>query len=39
MTNDEANDFIIAISAGELNDITAIAARIRISTEPRGQGR
>ncbi len=36
MTNDEAYDFIIAIAAGDLNDVTAIAARIRGSSKDRG---
>jgi death-on-curing protein len=36
MTNDEAYDFIIAISVGDLDDITAIASSIGASSERRG---
>ena len=35
LTNDEAYDLIIAISTGELNDVPAIANRIRASTADR----
>jgi death-on-curing protein len=39
MTNDEAYNFIVAISAGDLDGIPAIAARIRMSTRRRTRGR
>lgn len=35
LTNDRAYDLIIAISTGELNDVPAIAERIRACTEDR----
>ncbi|GLY64376.1 type II toxin-antitoxin system death-on-curing family toxin [Amycolatopsis taiwanensis] len=34
-SNDEAYDFIIAVATGDLDDVAAIAARIRDSIEPR----
>jgi death-on-curing protein len=35
MTNDEAYDLIIAISIGDLQDVSEVAVRIRDATEPR----
>ena len=37
MTNDEAYDLIIMISTGELDDVGAIASRIRAASEPRSR--
>lgn len=34
-TNDEAHDIIIAIASGELDDVAAIAARIRAGSDSR----
>lgn len=35
LTNDEAYDLIIAVAAGELDDVTAIAERLASRCEPR----
>lgn len=35
LSNDDAYDFIIAVAAGDLNDVPGIAARIRYAIEPR----
>ncbi|QGK68763.1 type II toxin-antitoxin system death-on-curing family toxin [Allosaccharopolyspora coralli] len=35
LSNDEAYDFIIAVAAGELNDVPGIATVIREAIEPR----
>ncbi len=36
MTNDEAYEFIVAIASGDLDDVPAIAARLRTGTHPTG---
>ncbi|HET6501971.1 MAG TPA: type II toxin-antitoxin system death-on-curing family toxin [Amycolatopsis sp.] len=35
LSNDEAYDFIVAVATGDLDDVSAIAARIRDATETR----
>jgi death on curing protein len=35
LSNDEAYDLVIAVAAGELDDVHGIATRIRHATEPR----
>jgi death on curing protein len=35
LSNDEAYDFIIAVATGDLDDVTAIADRLRRATEAR----
>ena len=34
-TNDEAYDLVIAVAAGELDDVSAIAERLAVRSEPR----
>jgi death-on-curing protein len=35
LTNDEAYDLVIDVASGRLDDVPAIAAALRRSTEPR----